>query len=319
MDHNYYKELLQRSVYEELNKSEEEILENHLCECTECTEELEKIKKLYVVFNSGKPDLPEDNVLVSARNELFGKIAEEESKTGFAEKVKIRLHNIWFRDYRIVFSGAFALIVGFVFGAILFYNSSTTVPVVTEGTDVDNPSGNSGEISNIRFKNPFTDDGEIEISYDIIKPITYKGSMDDERVQALLAKALVSSNNPGFKIKTINTMAFRNDKKFPADEKVKTALITTVKEDENPGVRREALNLLAKYPYDETIRDVLIDAMKKDKNSGIRVAAINLLADLTPEGISIDDELKSVLKSQAEQDGNDYIKLRAASLIKEIN
>lgn len=318
MEHGYYKELLQLSIYDEISVVEKERLDNHLCECSECNAEYEQLKNLYSAMNSNQPGTPSDFVLLRARTDLMRKIEQEKKKLLFFARLTGYFTVFNSSGIKYALSGTATLVMGFVLGYFYYLNVPQAGMTGLPGVNVDNKTSEEVEISNIRFDNPFTNNGEIEITYDAIKPITYRGSMEDEKVRELLSQALISSKNPGFKLKTLNTMSLQNDKKFIPDVKVKSALIKTIKTDGNPGVRREAMNLLAKFPYDEEIVDILIFAMSNDDNSGIRVAAINLLADYTPEGKSIDSELKKVLENKAQSETNDFIKLRAASLIKEV-
>lgn len=318
MKHSDYKELLQLAVYDELGPGESELLENHLFECHECTREYEELKALYTKVTSTQKDAPSDLVLLRARNELFEKIEANNKHVSALRKILKSVTDFLTGGVKYYVPALTTLILGFMIGYFYFFNAPEIIPALPNETDVDTKTTGNTEISNIRFKNPFTNDGEIEISYDAIKPITYKGSMDDERVRELLAQALVSSDNAGFKLKTLSTMAFQDEKKFIPDQRVKLALITTVKTDQNPGVRKEALNILAKYPFDEEILNLLIYTLGNDENSGNRVAAVNLLAGYIPEGTSIDGKLKQKLEKQVEADSNEFIKFRASSLIKEV-
>ena len=169
------------------------------------------------------------------------------------------------------------------------------------------------------MKSPFNDDGTIEFSFDAIKPISYTGRADDETTRRLLAQALLTADNPGVRLKTVNTISMQSKKNFVPDPKVKAALITSLKIDDNAGVRREALNVLMRYPIDNEIRDAFLFVLQNDKNSGMRIAAINALVDWKQQGISIDDEIRNVLNKKAETDQNDFIRIRAASLLKEVN
>ncbi|GJQ62814.1 MAG: hypothetical protein SCALA702_18670 [Melioribacteraceae bacterium] len=318
MKHSDYKELLQLAVYDELGSKESELLENHLFECEECSREYEELKAFYTKVSSSQKDAPSDLVLLRARNELFEKINVENQRISGLQKIVNAVSDFLTGGVKYYAPALTTLILGFMMGYFYFFSEPVQYPVNPSGTDVDSKTAGNTEISNIRFKNPFTNDGEIEISYDAIKPITFRGSMEDDRVRELLAQALVSSDNPGFKLKTLSSMSFQDEKKFIPDQRVKSALITTVETDKNPGVRKEALNLLAKYPYDEDILGLLIYTLGNDENSGNRVTAVNLLADYIPEGISIDGQLKKKLEKQVEADNNEFIRFRASSLIKEV-
>jgi len=91
-----------------------------------------------------------------------------------------------------------------------------------------------------------------------------------------------------------------------------------LKSDDNAAVRKEALYSLMQFPYDEEIRDGLLNTLSNDKNSGLRVAAINALADIKTKGISLDEVIRKTLNKKADQDDNDFVKIRSASLLKEL-
>jgi HEAT repeat protein len=129
----------------------------------------------------------------------------------------------------------------------------------------------------------------------------------------------VNEKNPGLRLRTVNTISSQLEtEKFNADPKIKNALITALKIDDNPAVRREALNALIKFPFDGEIRDAYLFVLSNDHNSGMRVAAINALAQLKVEGTSLDDKILNVLNRKAENDESDFIRLRAASLVREV-
>ena len=133
-----------------------------------------------------------------------------------------------------------------------------------------------------------------------------------------MAAALTKSDNAGVRIRTVNTISSQTSDVILRDPKIKVALINALKTDENDGVRREALNALMKYPYSEEIRDVFLFVLSNDHNPGLKVGAINALAKMKLEGRSIDNQLKNVIENELVDGENNFIKLRAASLIQEV-
>jgi HEAT repeat protein len=85
--------------------------------------------------------------------------------------------------------------------------------------------------------------------------------------------------------------------------------------DNNPGVRKEAMNALCNLQFDNQIRDAMIFVLQNDKNSGLRIQAINCL-DVKSDLQKITDPTTiNVLKKKMEEDENSYIKLRAKTLL----
>jgi len=312
-------------LMDELNENERIEFENLILEDNQLHKEFDSVKELYNIFTENRPYDVDEQLLVSARASLMRNIRLESSKQSIKNKIAEWLKNIFITNYRFALGGFGMLMVG-VFVGYLFFSTpfyKQNIVETSRGISLDNFESierNDVKISNIRIPTTTKGGAEIEISFDAIKPISYKGTADDPFIQRLLANALVTESNPGLRLRTINTIAEQAESiTFKQDPKIKTALITALKVDENPAVRREALNLLMKYPFDEEIRDAFLFSLSNDKNSGMRVAAINALAQLKIEGTSLDEKIINVLNRKAEQDESDFIRLRAASLVKEVN
>lgn len=320
MTHEDFKEMVYMFSMGELPSKHSEILQNHLLECEECSNELNSLMQLKAAMTKNKPVPFNESILEQARTELKSQIAKEENRTSGVSSFLDKLSALFFGDYKVAFSAVSTLMIGIFVGYLFFApgKSSVVIPNNNETIDVEKIEQSGMQISNIRFKNPFAADGEVEVSFDAVKPISFKGDMNDAATQRLLAAALVSNDNPGLKLKTINTIASQPMEKFNVDPKVKEALITSLKVDENPGVRREALNVLMRFPIDPEIRDAFLFVLSNDQNSGLRVAAINALSNFKINDVSLDDEIINVLNEKAENDENEFIKLRAASLLKEV-
>ena len=314
-------EMIHLYLMDELNADEKLFIEDRLMEDDELQKEFNNIKSLYTALTENRPKPVSDRVLNSARTDLMRKIRTEESKTTVMAKITDALKTFFTTNYKYALSGAATMVVGIFIGYIFFTPAEikNNLSLPPNNINVDDVTQKDIQISNIRFPNPFSDNGDIEISFDAIKPISYKGKLSDPVTQRLLATALVTEQNPGLRLKTVSSIASQTKKgEVKPDPKVENALITTLKVDDNPAVRKEALNVLVKYPFDEEIRDALLFVLSNDKNSGMRVSAINALADLKLQGTSIDDEMRTVLNNKAQSDDNDFIRLRAASLLKEV-
>lgn len=314
-------ELIQLYIAGEVNDEEKIIVENALLENDQLKEEYEHVKKLYEAFSENRPAPISDKQVNKARTDLMRAIRAEAEKVSFYDKLINTAKDLLFTNYKIAFSSAATLVVGIFLGYFLFARGPVQTQMLNSNriVDLDNLEESDLQISNIRLKSPFSEDGQIEFSFDAIKPISYTGNAGDEFTRKLLAQALLTADNPGVRLKTVNTIAQQSRKNFIPDPKVKDALITTLKIDDNPGVRREALNVLMKYPLDEKTRDAFLFVLQNDKNSGMRVAAINALVDWKSQGKSLDNEIRNVLNKKAETDQNDFIRIRAASLLKEVN
>lgn len=321
MNEKKYNELMQIYFLNEITEKEKIELENYLLENNLAKKQFEEMKKLQRTLAENRPAPLSDKVLDESRQLLLRKLKEEVSKKSRIVQMADSLINFFSLNYKYAVSGASMMAMGFLFGYLFFAPGNLQTPLKLKNQnqfDLDKIREGGVDISNIRFNDQFGESGKIEFSFNAVKPVTYEGNLKDELTLKLLAMALVSSENPGVRLRSLNTIASQTIKNIKPDIKVKSSMITAVKTDPNAAVRKEALNVLMKYPYDDQIRDAFLFVLQKDKNSGMRVSAINALADLKQQGNSIDDEIKNVLNKQAETAEDNFIRLRAASLLQEV-
>ena len=169
----------------------------------------------------------------------------------------------------------------------------------------------------MRFIDSDPSDGEVEFTFEASKPVRLKGKVNDPKIQSVLTYAMLYEQNPGSRLNSINAM----DTELPSqyDEDVKDALITVVMTDNNPGVRREALKLMKKFPYDETFKQTLLYVVANDTSSGLRIEALNLLIEAGKQGHKLNQDDLNLFKKQLQQDENNYIKLKARTILQEYN
>lgn len=315
MDHKKIKELIQLYACDELEKREIEIVEDHLLECEECSSEYSSMKQLYFAFTENAPPQVEEHVVNQARDNLLNTIVQKTSlqndeKDSFFDKIISFIAS----PARLSLSGAAMIIMGVFIGRLFF---SSGLPQLPNGSNIDNIDLNSVDVANVKFLPSTENNDEVEILFNNITPVVYKGKMTDKNIQNLLARAIVAGNNPGIRIKSVNAIAEGSSKNSKKDENVKKALIEALKADNNAGVRKEALNVLVSYPLDKDIQTAFLYVLSNDKNPGMRVMAINALGEFKSAGNPITDELFDLLRKKAENDNNSFVRLKAADLIEE--
>jgi len=318
MTHNKIKELIQLSFVDEVSEDEKLIIENHLLECEECNKEYSEQQKLINLYTANKPANVNEKQLLMARVELLNNLSKIKNKKSAFQKLKELFEESFLFEHRFAYGSAFSLIIGLLIGYSVFrFVPQNNINDNLNAVDVSNIKDSDFEINNVSFisTNPTT--GEIELGFEAVKKVYYKGNFNEEKTKKLLAMALTKSNNDGVKIKSINTITSQDEKKYIEDEKIKSALINTVKLDNNPGVRREALQTLTKFKFDSKIQEALLFVLTNDTNSGLRIAAINVLVQMKEEGYKIDEKTKSVLSQQVANDNNQFIRVKAASILKE--
>lgn len=315
MEHQSFKEMIQLALLDELGDNELNKLHQHLIECSECQAEYDRLKKYYDTIDRNKIEEIDELFLQDARRQFRLKLDYDISKQTILEKVfNLFRKNLWAYK-RPAYAGAFSLVLGLVLGYVLFTpGGSARISNITDNLGL---TGGSAEIANVQFVRTDSGSGEVEFSFDEVKRVTMKGKLNDPAVQKILATALVNEKNPGTRIQTVNVLANQTVGNNKANPKVKSALITAIKFDGNPGVRMEALKALLNLPYDDDINESLLYALEHDKNSGLRIAAINGLASAKQNGKTIGQEGMKVLNQKMKNDDNEYVRIRAASLLKE--
>lgn len=308
MAHDKYLEMIQLALLNELDDDEMKSLHDHLIECPECQKEYDKLNEFHSLVNNNKFPEPDDQMLRDARSRFRNSFNYELSKQSIIEKAANAVKKFIWLHKAPVLAGAFSLFVGF-FAGYLFFGIN--------GSNSFFRSGDNTLITNVQFSDKKSEKGEIAFTFDVIKRIQMKGQLTDPSIQKILAEALINEKNPGVRIETANTLAsFVKGQKKP-DPRVKSALTTALKSDPNPRVRMEALTALLNYPYDNVVNEGLLYVLQHDKNSGMRIAAINALAGEANKGSGFNNQTLNVLNQKVKNDDNEYVRIRAASLIKE--
>lgn len=318
MKHEDYKEMLSLLLYDELSEEKIEVLHKHLLECEECNAEYESLQKMKEVINNKFFLQPSDELLNQSRNELRGLLRAEQSKNTFFSKLIDLINSYIILYYKPAISGTVILILGFFGG---FYFEKNLNPEINEInyflTSSNDEDENQTKIENLRFLETDLETGSIELMFEATRTVKLKGSVYDPNIQKILASSLIWEQNTGIRLKTINTLSEKLNNNLLTDNDVKLALIETVKNDNNPAVRKEALRVLSGLPFDKTIKETLLFVLINDTNSGNRIMAINNIGMLTSQNL-LDNEILDVLKKKSKNDNNDYVRLRAANILEEV-
>jgi hypothetical protein len=325
MNHQQWKEWVNLLAYEELDGERKQLTEDHLNGCESCRTELEQVKRLHRVMDNHAVQIPTESLLQEARSELRAALRMERNKP---QKSGFSLRE-WFGglipNFQVAAGFAMMLVIGLVGGYVIFHKTST--PEITT-TQVVQTSGNpmvtnaslgellkepEVEITNIRFMDADTSDGNVEFAFDAVRPMRVKGSVNDANVQKMLTYALLSEQNDGVRLRAVNTIS--SYKQSNADPQVKQALITALKSDSNDAVRKEAMAVLKTFDFDADIQNAFLYVLERDANAALRIDAIKSL-----EGKKIQDQqILNVLKEKSESDDNGYIRRRAKDYLKEVS
>ena len=318
MNHNEFKRRILVSLFGELSKNEQAELEEHLQSCKECRNELEQQTHLLSLVSKHKTLEVDDALLQEARSQLRGAIRAERQRRNLLDNITQFFTGLMTVPYKAALSGVVIMAIGLFLG-YLFFHSSSVVPINNNEKPDTQLTFNENDvrIKNVRFIDPVASDGEIEFTFDAVKPMHIKGNVNDQNVQSILTYAMLNEQNPGARLNSINAMDSEAPKKL--DNDIKDALITVVMTDENPGVRREALKFLLKFPYDEDIKQAYIHVLTADTVTGLRIEAINALSGLTKKALDLKQSEVDLFKQKLETDKNSYIRYKTKTILQNYN
>ncbi len=318
MDHKQYREWLSLSLYNELKKEETQLLDEHLRGCESCRAELSELRQMHSVLEKKRAVVPSEHLLLEARTQFRSALRRERQTRTFWQEWTANVGAWWGElklspQYAAALAGIFTFAIGLLVGSSAFIRptpkeiSKAIPPVITPSVDTVALNNAGSEISNVRFIDSDTTDGQVEIAFDAVKPMTLKGSTDDPAIQKLLTYAVLKEQNPGVRLRAVSAIGEQQQKKNTGDPKLKTALISALKFDKNDGVRKEALVILQKFPMDEEIKTAFLDILVHDENPGMRVAAMKHLESQE----LVDPEFLDILKGKPQTDQNAFVRSRA--------
>jgi len=161
---------------------------------------------------------------------------------------------------------------------------------------------------------------QVELQMMAQEPLTVQGTVDDGDVERVLLYVL--RNNERFdsdvRLNAVDLLRERKD-----DPEVQSALCQAVRTDENAAVRLkalEALNVsLNGAPPADIVRNTLLDTLMDDQNPGVRVEAVNSLREMAEKGeVTSDSRVLEVLRDRMQHDPNSYIRLQSAAAIRDL-
>lgn len=306
MKHRKYEELILTAVYEELDTLRKTELEAHLAVCEDCRRESREVQAFRDLLDSGSRTIPE-NLLAEARAQLRGALSSEPPRK--AGRGWTRDLFDWFFWHRAPLASAASVLAGLLLGYLFFAHPTPSSPgLPADHGDLD--------ITNVRFLDPDPEDGSIEMTYDLVRPVRVRGRLTDSSIQKTLAQALLTSRNPGVRLRAVGAIEeqpFRD-----LDAEVRKALTSSVMHDENAGVRRRALELLSKSSFSEGLRETLLYVLLNDDNAGMRVAAINALDTMQVDNWKPSRQTLEALERHIGQEENDFVRLRSEAFLQEV-
>ena len=290
-------------AYDELPDDQRHEFERHVATCSRCEQEIENVRAFLGAMKTGAPVAePSPNFLTASRMRLQESLEHAEQSPGlgrFTFDVAGWFHQLKLNPALV----AMLLIFGFVGGSVAtFMTRSGGGEKLGQGGGVvtGNIAGNQPvSIADIKGITQDPTTNKVQIQYTTLVPAEAEGSVDDPNIQRLLLYASRARDNSGVRMDSVDVLTKNGD-----NDRIREALIFSLRYDKNPGVRLKALEGLKNYvKTDRRVRDVMLEALVRDDNSGVRVAAIQSL-----QPVMADTSVRATLQDLADRDSNKYIR-----------
>ena len=296
-------------------------MENHVASCPSCRSEASALQRLHELLHTSGVT-PSEADLSEARAVLFHTLRRQSASPSWTVRLRDVLGLAECRALRPIAIGLVLAVAAFVGGS--FAGRSLDVAPAGFQLAAYDPYQKSEEstlqIMNLRVLRQDEASGEIEFEFEAVMPAHIRGNMHEPRIQAILAHALVSSQNPGTRLRAANVIGSQKDD-GTLDRRsrnlVKESLISALLYDKNRGVRMEALKALQPFLPDSGVTSAILEVLKREENVAMRIAAINSLDITKFDSQPARKRLMDALRDRSVSDANNYIRIRAAAALEE--
>jgi hypothetical protein len=152
------------------------------------------------------------------------------------------------------------------------------------------------------------DDGGVRIAFDETRRRVISGSAHDDHIRRLLLAAARDENNPAVRVESMDLL-----RSFGESREIRGALLNAVAHDPNPGVRLKALEGLKPVADDPGVRDILGHVLLTDDNPAVRMQAVDLLVEYR------DHTMVGVFQDLVQKEENSYVRLKCEKALKDMN
>ena len=290
----------------ELGERDRRELEEHQASCAGCRAEVARLEGIWAGLGAD----PDAEVTPELRRRTLALMEDEMMR----ERIRtFRPASAPARPRWRLAAQAAALLLAAVAGWLAHRPVVTTAagPAAKSGVE---PLG--GTLSNVAYR-PTDEQGKVAVSFDVTSRRTLVGRPEDPPVAHLLAY-LVSrgAQTSGEKSQAIEIVSSQYGAGTKAvSPEIVRALTTTLKKDQNPGVRKKAADALAGFPMTSEIRTAFLDALGNDRNPAVRLTAVEALA---AAGKQTPDErtIESLREKASDPSENGFVRAKAASALK---
>lgn len=294
-----------------LGESEESLrreVAGHLETCRTCREEVARIEQAWASLGED-PDVP---VTPEFRRRSLELLEEEMLRE------RIRTFRPPARWPRLMLQAAAMLLAAAGGYLAARAGAGASRPLATVAAERLPEFDPNATLSNVSYR-PADAQGKIGVSFDVTSRHAVVARPEDTEMARLLAY-LVSRNTQtsGEKSRAIELVSSHYGAGVaPASPDIVRALTGTLRRDQNPGVRKKAVDALAGFAMTPEIRSALLDALQTDRNPAVRLTAIEALAAAAKA--SPDPKTIESLREKAfDPSENGFVRAKAASALRAI-
>ena len=294
-------------IYDELPDDARHELEQHVARCKDCAGELQAMRDFRANLSELSSQEPNPSFLAASRMRLQEALETAEQGGWWSRLIFDPVH--WLNQIRFAPALAAAIfIIGFAGGIGATYKMVKN-PVEPTPIVTSPQQPNIASVSGISSIVQQPGSNQVTIKYETVLPQEVQGSLGDPRVQQLLLYAARNNFNPGLRMDSVDLLTQQ-----PNNEHVREALLYAMRYDSNTGVRLKALDSLGPYvKSDVQVRDAVLESLMSDSNPGIRIEALRML-----QPCAADSSVRIVLQRLAAKDDNRYIRSQARSLLAQL-
>lgn len=294
-------------IYDELPDDARHELEQHVARCKDCAGELQAMRDFRANLSELSSQEPNPSFLAASRMRLQEALETAEQGGWWSRLIFDPVH--WLNQVRFAPALAAAIfIIGFAGGIGATYKMVKN-PVEPTPIAAGPQQPNIASVSGISSIVQQPGSNQVTIKYETVSPQEVQGSLNDPRVQQLLLYAARNNFNPGLRMDSVDLLTQQ-----PNNEHVREALLYAMRYDSNTGVRLKALDSLGPYvKSDVQVRDAVLESLMSDSNPGIRIEALRML-----QPCAADSSVRIVLQRLAAKDDNRYIRSQARSLLAQL-
>lgn len=312
-----YEQNLTLLLYEELEPVAKAELDAHLHACPACREALHSLQELHDMVPAGPLIEPDEASLQALRNVVSLKVREQaKQKRGWSL--------FSFVQPSPAFQLGFAVLL-LAFGFLLGRTGTSQAPPVTQPTfTLENLLTASQRIQAANSQvDPFLtgvdklrfdpETGTVEIHYNTVNDIALTGNLSDASVRQMLRHALIEERNPAVRLHAVKAIGGMVSQEALPGADLIDALTQLLKNEENQGVKMQALRVLGALPFTDEIKNVLVRVLLYDKDTAIRIEAFKAL---NQKALTSDDS--DILLRAAQTDTSGFFKYQAEKVLQNL-